>query len=263
MPEWEISEAESLLFEEPVHQAQVSVVAGDITISAVDGPAALEVRQVSGPPITVSLRDGRLEVRHDREYHGWRGAIDRRSASLVLSLPPTCSSQLQSVSASVLVGAMAGDLELESVSGDVTLESLAGQVKARSVSGGVTGRGLAGAFGGETVSGEIILEAFSGPEIKLDSVSGDLTADLQESEPACSTTIDTVSGAVYLRLPAQASQQVRVESVSGSLNSAFPELTAHKQFGSRTLKGTLGEGGGHLDVNTVSGDVSLLAEDQA
>lgn len=263
MTAWQIEDPRVIEFEEVVEELRVSLVAGDVTVAAGDGPGRLEVRQVTGKPLEVQLKDGRLEVRQEQPRIGLQALLDRRSASITLNLPARCRSQLKGVSASVLVGAMAGDLEVETVSGDVTLESLQGRVEVESVSGTVTGRGLTRAFNGETVSGEVILEAFSGPELRLETVSGDLSADLQDSDPGGSGRVTTVSGSVYLRLPASASQKVDVETVSGRLTSAFGELSNRGGWGSRTLEGTLGEGRGSLKVETVSGSVSLLAGDDS
>jgi DUF4097 and DUF4098 domain-containing protein YvlB len=116
---------------------------------------------------------------------------------------------------------------------------------------------------GETVSGGFTLDAFGGSSVRLQTVSGEVVADLKQAEPDSSAEVQTVSGAVYLRLPASPSQKVRVESVSGRLTSAFPELKTGSSPGSRTLKGLLGEGRGKVKVSTVSGSVSLLAEPSA
>jgi len=164
------------------------------------------------------------------------------------------------VSASVLAAGLADDLSVETVSGEITLESVNGPVSAQTVSGNIAARGVSGDLRGRSVSGELTLETFSGSDVRLDTVSGEVTADIKEAGPGSSAEVNTASGSVFLRLAASPSQQVRVESVSGRMTSAFPGLTVQKGPGSRSMNGSLGDGSGRVEVHTVSGEVALLGE---
>ncbi|MGH7667551.1 MAG: DUF4097 family beta strand repeat-containing protein [Candidatus Dormibacteria bacterium] len=260
MAEWEIGDAETIQFEEPPTEVSVHLVAGELTISATSGPATLEVSRVIGPEVQVRLSGGRLEVwqRDPRLQHLGE---QRVSASVALMVPAGCRAELNTVSAPILAQGLEEPLDLRTVSGDVTLERLLGAVSAHGVSGPLAARGLSGGFRGATVSGDLTLEAYAGPQVRLHSVSGEIVADLRQSLPDGDVKVESVSGKVYLRLAAEPSQEIRVESVSGRLTSAFPELRSKSGPGSRSLKGTLGEGRGRVRVNTVSGAVNLLAEE--
>lgn len=259
MAEWEIESPETIQFEESPSDLLVNLVGGDLNVKASDGPATLEIRQIVGPMVRARLEGGKLEVRQEHPSF-WRTDTTRVSASVTLSVPPGCRVQIDTVSASVLAEGLNAELALKTVSGEATLESLRGPVTAATVSGAVASRGQSGKFRGETVSGGVTLDAFGGSSVRLQTVSGEVVADLKQADPDSSAEVETVSGAVYLRLAASPSQKVRVESISGHLTSAFPELRAESGPGSRTLKGLLGEGRGKVKVSTVSGSVSLLAE---
>ncbi|HVB14883.1 MAG TPA: DUF4097 family beta strand repeat-containing protein [Candidatus Dormibacteraeota bacterium] len=262
MAEWEIEAPETIQFDGVPSELEVRLVAGDLTVSASEEPSTLEVGQVVGPPVRVRLEGGRLEVIQEQPL-GWRTAIDRVSSSVALSVPPRCRVHLSTVSASVLAVGLEAELALETVSGEATLESVRGPARASTVSGAIAARGQSGQFRGQTVSGGLTLDAFGGDSVRLQTVSGEVVADLKQADLEASASVETVSGAVYLRLAGSPSQKVRVESVSGRLTSAFPELRAKSGPGSRTLKGELGEGRGKVKVTTVSGAVSLLAEAMA
>lgn len=127
-------------------------------------------------------------------------------------------------------------LAARNVSGDVDAEGLRGYVEARSVSGDV--RVSTSGFGeASTVSGEIFASLGSG------AWSGDLD-------------FRTVSGDITLELPARASTEVRVETMSGDIQSDFP-LDVERRSMRRRARGTIGEGGRELYLTTLSGDVRL------
>jgi hypothetical protein len=258
--EWEIDSAETIQFEESPSDLNVDVVAGDVSITGSEGPPTLEVRHVSGPPLQVRLEGGRLDVVQKDEPRTSLLGGTRRSVSVVLVVPPHCRARLATVSASVLAAGLADEVSVETVSGEITLESVEGPVRIQTVSGNIAARGVSGELRGRSVSGELTLETFSGNEVRLDTVSGEVTADITEAGPGSSAEVNTASGSVFLRLAASPSQQVRVESVSGRLTSAFPELAIKKGPGSRSLNGSLGDGSGRVEVHTVSGEVALLAE---
>jgi Putative adhesin len=258
--EWEINSAETIQFEESPSDLQVDLVAGDLTVSGSDGPPSLEVRHVNGPPLQVRLEAGRLEVVQKDPPFTSRLGLMRRSASVLLAVPPGCRARLGTVSASVLAAGLADELSVKTVSGEITLESVQGPVRIETVSGNIAARGVSGELRGQTVSGELTLETFSGSNVRLDSVSGEVTADIKEAGAASSAEVNTASGSVFLRLADSPSQRVRVESVSGRLTSSFPELVVRSGPGSRSINGALGDGRGRVEVHTVSGEVALLGE---
>lgn len=74
-----------------------------------------------------------------------------------------------------------------------------------------------------------------------------------------------MSGEVALRIPEAADAHVSLTSAAGRIETSFPELEHQNRTVSRNVTGKIGDGSGHLTVNTVSGAVVLLgrAEDDA
>ncbi len=246
---------------------QLRVVAGDVSVTAGEGPARLEVHGLEGPPLQVSTTDGTLTIGYDDL--GWLGFLDgwhghRRWVSLSLSVPPTCSVQLGVVSAAALIAGSAAPVEAKTVSGEVTVDALSGEVTITSVSGDVEARALRGPLRFDTVSGALTILDGAGPALRARTVSGEMTLDLSlDGGGPAELDLGSVSGSVVVRLPAATSATVDVRSTSGDLTSGFAGLAPSRSPGQRRLAGTLGFGAGRLRVRTVSGDVALLPRDDA
>ncbi len=261
MAEWTVQGPQRLEFEESVHRLRLRVVAGDVTVTAGDGPARLDVHDIDGAPLTVRMIEGELTIGYDDLgwgglLGGWRG--HRRSVSLSLSVPPSCAVQLGVVSADALLAGFAAPAEVRSVSGEVTLDGVTADVTAQTVSGDVAAHALQGALRLETVSGGLTVVDGAGSSVRARSVSGEMTLDLQPSE-AGDVTLESVSGDVVVRLPEETGASIAVQSMSGRLSSGFTGLQERRSPGSRRMDGRIGTGTGRVDVRTVSGDVAVLA----
>jgi len=261
MAEWTVDKPRRLELQADVRRVRVRIVAGDVSVTAGDGPARLDVHGVEGEPLTVRVEDGELSVAYgdlgwSRLLDGWRG--HHRSVSLSLSVPATAQVQLGVVSAAALVAGFAAPAQVRTVSGEVTLEGLSADVEAQSVSGDVAGHALRGSLRFETVSGELTLVDGAGPSVHARTVSGEMTLDLEPSE-AGDVRLESVSGDVVVRLPADTGANVEVRSMSGHLSSGFAGLRESRSPGSRRMDGRIGSGGGRVRVRTVSGDVAVLA----
>jgi DUF4097 and DUF4098 domain-containing protein YvlB len=108
-----------------------------------------------------------------------------------------------------------------------------------------------------SVSGDLTLAGGLLRGLRTDSVSGDLTADV-EPTPDSSMRAGNVSGKVTLRLPEDLSAQVRLNSMSGKITSDFTSLASVRSPASRSVSGKVGAGSGQVSVTSVSGAVTLL-----
>jgi DUF4097 and DUF4098 domain-containing protein YvlB len=89
-------------------------------------------------------------------------------------------------------------------------------------------------------------------DVTARAVSGEITLDFDETPDVDCTT---VSGDVAVRLPSDAGIDFDAVTVSGRLQSGYPDLL---DSGKRRLRGRIGGGGRRLAVRTTSGDVVLL-----
>jgi hypothetical protein len=269
MPQqWRIESPQTLDLE-GVRRLEVRMVSGSINVvgrteDAESGAAQVEVSQVEGP-LNVSLENGTLTIAHERLT--WGGFFDwignRRAEAVVsVSVPADCPLELGVVSADAVVsGIIADRTAVKSVSGDVTLDGVRSDISAQTVSGDLETRQLSGTLSFKTVSGDLTVVAGSSDRVKADSVSGDVTLDL-DLQQAGRIDVSSVSGDLVLRMPESTSLTVDVKTMSGSLDSAFDGVRADSKPGKKSMHGQVGAGDGRLSSKTVSGDVTLLRRSQ-
>jgi hypothetical protein len=261
--QWQITSPQSIDLE-GVRRLDVRMVAGSIDVvgsseAATTGGAHVEISHLEGA-ITVTLDGDTLTIAHERLT--WGGLFDwvgthKASAVVSVSVPDACPVELGVVSADAVVSGITADTKVKSVSGNVTLDGVRADITAKTVSGDLETRHVEGKLRFTTVSGDLTVVDGSSSQVKAETVSGDVTLDL-EVPPGARLDLNSVSGDVTVRMPESAGLQVEVKTMSGSLDSAFPGVTRDGKPGRSTLRGSIGSGDGFLQAKTVSGDVTLL-----
>jgi Putative adhesin len=259
MSHWSIEAPTSLEFDD-VTGLRVRLISGSVAVLATDGKPSLDVASVSGDPLQVTYEDGALTISH--ENLTWEGLLkwlrpQRHSASVTVTVPRTCPTQLGVVNASAVMSGISAKASVKSVSGGITLDGVTGDVDANTVSAAVEAQGINGKLNFNTVSGDLTLADGWLERLDANAVSGDVTADI-DLDPLGGMHVTTVSGEVTLRLPAEADAHVRLHSMSGDVRSEFAELRQSSAPASRNVSGSLGAGSGHVSVTTMSGRVMLM-----
>src|SRR5262249_18715347 len=131
--------------------------------------------------------------------------------------------------------------------------------RAKVVSGPIEVLGCAGAVRLETVSGEITLADTASGQVMAKTVSGALTADLDNPPKGCDIRLDTISGEITVRIREDSDLAVKLNAAHGRVTTEFPGLGHTGAWGAST-SGTIGSSGGsgRLAVNAVGGNVVLL-----
>lgn len=138
---------------------------------------------------------------------------------------------------------------------DFTVRVPAGvRLAARNVSGDVDAEGMRGHVDARSVSGDVRISTSGYGEAS--TVSGEIVAVLGSGAWSGGLEFRTVSGDVTVEIPARTSTEVRVETMSGDIESDFP-LEVERRSMRRRARGTIGEGGRELYLATLSGDVRL------
>lgn len=264
MAQWSIDGPTDLDFDE-VTGLRVRLIAGSVAVLASDSKPSLRVTNVHGDPLSVTYEDGVLTITH--ENLTWEGLLkwlrpQRHSASVTVTVPRKCPTQLGVVSATAVMSGISARASVKSVSGAIMLDGVAGDVDANTVSGALEAQGINGRLNFNSVSGDLTLADGWLERLDANAVSGDVIADV-DLDPLGGMSVTTVSGKVTLRLQAGADAQVNLHSVSGDVGSEFTELQKASAPASRSVSGSLGAGSGHVSVTTMSGRVMLLrrAED--
>lgn len=269
MPVQLVADPQTLAFEEPVTALKVRIVNGAVHVVGTHddtgrpGAARLEVSEIEGPPLRVSLEDGELTVAY--EDLPWRGFLKwldrkgwRRRVVVSLAVPAAARVEVGVVGADAVVSGIAGRTDVRGVSGGATLVGLSGPVRADTVSGELEAQALEGDLRYNSVSGSLTLIDGAGGAVQADTVSGDMVIDLSPAARAANVRVNTVSGEIAIRLPDEPDVEVHASTTSGAVSNAFAALDVGGQWGAKSVEGRLGAGKGSLRAATVSGALALL-----
>lgn len=178
---------------------------------------------------------------------------------------------LKTVSGRVELSDIVGDVDIAGTSADVSFGSLKGAVDIRATSGKVTGQYLSGSISITQTSGNTDISNLYGNtrvksqtgDIKIQQEAGSLelftrtgNVDVQtELDSTRDFYVETSSGRITFNVPETASGAVKLETVSGSINTELP--LAIRQFTKSKLVGDFGENGPRIYLMTSSGDITL------
>ena len=250
---------------ETVGKLKLGLVGGRVDIvTHDDSPTArLEVHEVSGPPLTVSWDGWSLKIGHVKEKDTslWDNmkslGLDkgRRMARISISVPATTEINASTVSAEALINGARAKVKTNTVTGSLTLDDIVGDVDANTVSGDIECHGLQGDFKGNSVSGALTVEASRLRQIRLNTVSGDITLDLMDGEAQIQS--NSVSGDVTVRIPQGGGYDVSARTATGHIviDGQSMDGNAPHQHGGRLMEGDKAL---VIKANSVSGNVVVL-----
>lgn len=252
------------------------VTSPDTELRAIDGTVArvrieFEVHAASEAMadellerLRFSVREdrGELEVTEPNRGAGATGSVarllgigtDRIEMSVTAEVPADASIEYHGVSANLTSIGFSGGQQYRTVSGDLVLNDLAGEIDVRGV------------------SSDVSLRAIAPIRLEMNTVSGDISAFAPRFDQlSCAT----VSGDVEVEGSLAASDEHRVETVSGDLSMGADDNLAlevrglstevevsvpHRSEGSRDRRRyVIGDGTAHLLFRSMSGDASVQA----
>lgn len=268
MASWTVTTTEKIEIDaaDAVKQADVRLTYGRLNIVGTDGPARVEINKVSETPIRVETIGGRLTVEHEkpRTWSGmltplwwWLHSGRRFAADVSIAVPYETACRLYVASGSMVASSLHNDVDADVVSGRMTLFGLDGRVRAKVISGPIESLGCAGDIELETVSGEIVLADSAAERVHAKTVSGALTADLDNPPFNSQIRLETISGEITIRVREDSDLRVALGAAHGRVTSDFPGMSVEGRWGSN-VSGTLGSGSGRLVANAVGGNISLL-----
>lgn len=275
-------------------------VAGDITVSRGGGSdATIEIvktargrtpedakEQLALVPVEVTERNGRAEVRtrypsgEDRRRNGRRNI--NVSVAYTVTTPAGTRLSIDSISGSIRVADIKGDINANSISGDVRIGGAGRIGTAKTISGTVeiADTQADGSVAGSSVSGDVIYRRVTARRIDGGSVSGNIKLeDVQCERVSAQTTSGSVwfsgglarsgryelksfSGEVRLVLTGNTGFEIDANSFSGEIRASDFAITARGASTNRrgrqtTLSGTYGDGAAVLDLTTFSGSIVI------
>lgn len=176
----------------------------------------------------------------------------------ITAIGVTGSVKAETVNGSITQSGAAKNVELQSVNGDVDVTKANGRVKAESVNGSVVLHDASGELEASTVHGKLHVLGGSWQRAELESVAGTVRFEATIA-PRATVSIETVSGAVQLFLPASVGAEFAVSSFSGQINNELgPAAQKSSKWTPQTeLNFTTGAGGARVTVETLSGAIEI------
>jgi DUF4097 and DUF4098 domain-containing protein YvlB len=133
-------------------------------------------------------------------------------------------------------GARLGDVSL--VNGNLDIEGVSGSIHAQSVNGNVRAMNAAGG-------------------VKASSVNGRVEASFTTLSPEA-VSLESVNGALELRLPANASAQLHANTRNGGVHNDFSLPVEPSKWGGGThMEGTIGSGATNIELTNVNGSIKI------
>ncbi|MFI4943278.1 MAG: DUF4097 family beta strand repeat-containing protein [Burkholderiales bacterium] len=176
----------------------------------------------------------------------------------ITAIGVTGSVKAETVNGSITQSGAAKNVELQSVNGDVDVTKANGRVKAESVNGSVVLHDASGELEASTVHGKLHVLGGSWQRAEMESVAGTVRFEAAIA-PRATVSIETVSGAVQLFLPANVGAEFAVSSFSGQINNELgPAAQKSSKWTPQTeLNFTTGAGGARVTVETLSGAIEI------
>ncbi len=242
----------------------LTIISGGIDVVAAPHTrtATLEVREVQGPPLTVTTTSSGVRIEQVKNGDGqiWGtissflgGGGERPKARLLLTVPDETSVSVRTASADVLAGGIHGSLTVYTVSGSVTLDRSTGPVDVTTVSGSINSASPSGELKAKTVSGDMTVQDAVLRSARLNTVSGRCILDLRHGPSL--VTANSVSGAVSVRLPADCGYDATLASTSGNVVVDGETLVSEGKRGGHRYTGDRSVA---IKARAVGGDLAVL-----
>jgi DUF4097 and DUF4098 domain-containing protein YvlB len=274
-----------LVAAEQVSKTQPADARGEVEIVNVAGTV-----QVSGwdrAEVSVEADLGssveRLEFRRDGSRTLVKVVLPRMSSGsgssdLVVRIPRDSSLIVNTVSAEQTIDSVRGSQRLQAVSGNISTEFGPGELELKTVSGDILARGLdgKGLVRATTISGDMEIHK-AGPEIDLNSVSGDMTVNLERLDRGRIKTTngdlnltaaltdsarleaEAINGDLTFSLRGAVNAEFDIETFNGDIESCFgPKPSRSREYGpGNELRFSEGKGDARVRIKTLNGGVSI------
>jgi DUF4097 and DUF4098 domain-containing protein YvlB len=127
--------------------------------------------------------------------------------------------------------------EIKLINGSLDITGAAGEVRASCINGKLEARNLSGRANLSTVNGHL--------DARFDQLA------------SSSVELNSVNGPVELTIPSDSKADIEASTVSGGLENDFGLPVNHHNFIGHDLRGELGNGGPHIELDNVNGRIEI------
>jgi DUF4097 and DUF4098 domain-containing protein YvlB len=224
---------------------------GELSFDGTEKRTRIEVEAEHGNP---------MGIKSDLEVFVPAGSavdIEGFQATIVVS-GVTGSVKAETVNGSLTQAGAARSVDLQSVNGAIDVTKPSGRVKAEAVNGTVTVRDASGEIEASTVNGKLLVTGGSFDRAAFETVAGGIRFEAGLSARA-TMSVESVSGAVDLLLPAGFGAEFSVSTFSGEVTNELGPAAqkSSKWTPEKELSFTTGSGGARITVETLSGAVHI------
>jgi DUF4097 and DUF4098 domain-containing protein YvlB len=207
----------------------------------------------------------RIEVPHDTEISSTvmsgsqsirnvRGPVNAQGASGSIKVEHVERDvQLTTASGSVEAADIGDDVHASSAAGGITVSSAKGDIRANSLNGSTQIIKPGGRVDIDSANGTIDVQGAS-YDVKAHAVSGSVTVQGDPGERGY-WDLKTVSGPVKVSVPTNSNFRFSAEAISGEIRTDIPIVI--EEQGKHSLRAHVGNGGGRVEVHTVSGEIHV------
>jgi DUF4097 and DUF4098 domain-containing protein YvlB len=128
--------------------------------------------------------------------------------------------------------------DIELVNGNLKVTGVTGYLSLGTVNGSITASGMAGNAWVETVNGNL--------DLSFDKMGKGQSVDLE-----------SVNGAIVIRIPAKASAHVEAETLNGNISNEFGLTVEKGEWIGRSMEGLVGSGDARITLETVNGSIDI------
>jgi len=183
-----------------------------------------------------------------------RGPVKTKAASGSIRVEKIDrDADLSTASGSISASDVGSDARVSSVSGSVDVSNVKGDVRAKAIAGVIEVLNPGDRVEAETASGSVEIRG-AAHDVKAHAASGRISV---QGNPGAESywELKTVSGGVYLSVPASANFHLSAEAVTGEIRTDIPIMI--EEQGKHALRANMGSGGGRVEVHTVSGEIRV------
>jgi DUF4097 and DUF4098 domain-containing protein YvlB len=207
----------------------------------------------------------KIEVPHDTEISATvvsgsqiisdvRGPVNVQGASGSIKVERVERDvQMATASGSVEATDIGDDVHASSASGGVTVSNAKGDIRANSLNGSTQIVKPGGRVDVDSASGSIDVQG-ANYDVKAHGVSGSVTVQGDPGEHGY-WDLKTISGMVQVKVPGTSNFRFAAEAISGDIRADIPIVI--EEQGKHSLRAHVGNGGGRIEVHTVSGEIHV------
>ncbi len=89
------------------------------------------------------------------------------------------------------------------------------------------------------------------------ALNGDIDLTFEKISEGQSVALESVNGAIRLRIPAKANGRVEAETLNGNVSNEFGLTVEKGQWVGRSMEGLMGSGGARIALETVNGSIDI------